>query len=57
MAKATFLRDFDYHVPGKPVTVAYKAGWRGTVPRAHIDAAIAVGALPTPKGDVDDDRQ
>ena len=57
MAKATFTCDFDYRVPGKPVTVAYKAGWSGTLPQAHINAAIAAGAVPAPKGKRDDDGQ
>ena len=54
MARATFLRDFDYRVPSKPVTVAYKSGWSGTVPQAHINAAIAAGAVAAPRKAKDD---
>lgn len=43
MAKAKFLRDFDYRVTPRAI-IAFKAGWTGTTKRAALDAAVAAGA-------------
>jgi len=44
MPRATFVKDFDYRTSRNAI-VAYKAGWAGNVPKAHIEAAEAAGAL------------
>ena len=44
MPKATFIRDFDYRTTRKSI-VAYKAGWSGTVPKSHHEAAETAGVL------------
>ncbi|WP_193753387.1 hypothetical protein [Aureimonas ureilytica] len=55
MPKATFAKDFDYRVPGKPSIVAYPAGWSGNVPKSHYDAAVEAGALEAkPEADADE---
>lgn len=55
MPEATFIRDFDYSVPSKGgrVTIAYRAGWSGNIPKAHILAAKRAGAIAEgqPNGD------
>lgn len=48
MPKVTFIKDFDYRVkPGSAAgsVVAYKKGWSGSIPQAHIDAAAEAGAI------------
>ena len=45
MAEAEFKRNFDYRVPNRNSIVAYVAGWSGSLPQAHLDAAIAAGAV------------
>lgn len=49
MAKAAFTRDFDYRVPNRNSIVAYKKGWSGSLPKAHLAAAIEAGAVETDK--------
>lgn len=45
MARARFLRDFDWKPPEKPsVTITIKAGTSRLVRRACFNAAIAAGA-------------
>jgi hypothetical protein len=44
MPRVTFVRDFDMHINGR-THVAYKAGWSGSIPTAHVAAASAAGAL------------
>lgn len=41
MAWVKFTADHD-HRAGQ-ATIAYKAGWTGNVPTAHVDAAVAAG--------------
>lgn len=43
MPKVTFIQGFDFHIPGKPATIHYKAGhtYMVTTPCANI--AIAQG--------------
>lgn len=43
MAKAKFIRDFDFHVTPRAI-IAFKAGWTGTTKRSALDAAVAAGA-------------
>jgi hypothetical protein len=50
MANVRFLADYDYK-PTPSRTVAYKAGWSGTVKRECADRAVALGkAVELPKG-------
>lgn len=47
-----FTADYDYHVPGKPVVIAYKAGMKLLVTTPCSEAAIAKGiAEPARKSD------
>lgn len=39
-----FSKDFDYPIPGVRAFLAYKAGDELTIPKPHIDAALAAGA-------------
>lgn len=41
MAWVKFTADHDHREPG--FTVAYKDGWTGNIPTAHVDAAVAAG--------------
>ena len=41
MARVLFLHDFDYRPPIFGVTIAFKAGWSGTVKKECADQAIA----------------
>lgn len=43
MPRVTFLREFDFNVPGKPVTISYKRGWSGMVTRECAAKAILQG--------------
>jgi hypothetical protein len=42
MARVRFIADHDYR-PTRRVTVAYKAGYSGTVKRDCADQAVALG--------------
>ncbi|UXS49279.1 hypothetical protein [Agrobacterium tumefaciens] len=42
MARVRFTQDFDYK-PTPQVTIAYEAGWEGTVKRECADQAVAAG--------------
>ncbi|CDZ43190.1 Hypothetical protein NGAL_HAMBI1146_59630 [Neorhizobium galegae bv. officinalis] len=49
MAHVTFHSDFDYRV-SRGVTIAYKAGWSGSVKRDCCRKAVAAGkAVELPK--------
>ena len=51
MPRATFTKDFDYRTSRNAI-VAYKAGWTGNVPKAHLEAAETAGVLSKePKAD------
>ena len=42
--RVRFTKDFDYTPSGeRRVTIAYKAGWEGTIKREAAEAAIAAG--------------
>lgn len=41
MAWLKFTADYDHRVG--QATIAYKDGWTGNVPTAHVDAAVAAG--------------
>lgn len=43
MPKVRFLENFDFHVPGKPMTIAYKKNWTGLVVTPCAVEAIAKG--------------
>lgn len=50
MPRVRFLEKFDYHVPGRPVTLAYKPGEVRMVTTPCAQAAIAAGkAVPVQK--------
>lgn len=52
MPEATFIKSYDYHVPGRPIIKAYPAGYSGSIPQAHVDAAREAGVLAEePKND------
>jgi len=42
MARVKFTKNFDYK-PTPQVTIAYGAGWEGTVKRECADQAVAAG--------------
>lgn len=44
MPYVRFTRDFDYHIPGKLVTLAFKAGQEKLIVTPAANAAIAAGA-------------
>ena len=54
MPRVTFVADYDHHINGR-THVAYKAGWSGSVPSAHAEAARAAGAL-SPEKDIADEQ-
>lgn len=42
MAHVRFTEDFDYRVPGlAAVTIAYRAGWAGSVKKDCADKAVS----------------
>ncbi|MDP9788723.1 hypothetical protein [Agrobacterium tumefaciens] len=41
MARVRFTDDFDYRPPVFGVTIAYKAGWSGSVKKECADQAVA----------------
>ena len=42
MARVKFTENFDYK-PTTQITIAYKAGWEGTVRRECAEEAVAAG--------------
>jgi hypothetical protein len=51
MPRVTFIRDYDWQIPGKRGMIAFPAGWSGliTTPQAEAARAAGVLALPQPK--------
>jgi hypothetical protein len=45
--RVTFIRDYDWQIPGKRGMIAFKAGWSGLITTPQAEAARAAGVLAT----------
>lgn len=49
MPRVTFIRDYDWQIPGKRGMISFKAGWSGLVTTPQAEAARAAGVLKETK--------
>jgi hypothetical protein len=47
--RVTFIRDYDWQIPGKRGMIAFPAGWSGLITTPQAEAARAAGVLAQPQ--------